>query len=134
MLEDLNSPIALAALGELAKIGNELCDLAQKRRKDAGFSMAATQLAGELLERITELKGWLGVLTTDVEAYRARTQSRRAKCRGLTISVIEAKLHDRSEARTGKDFKRSDTLRDELLQLGVTVQDTAEGQTWTIEA
>lgn len=134
MLEDLNSPIALAALGELAKTANEICDLAQKRRKDAAFVTAAAELARELLERIGELKTWLGVLTTDAEAYRARTQQRRAKCRGLSISAIEDKLRERSEARAAKDFKRSDALRDELLQLGVTVKDTAEGQTWTIEA
>jgi cysteinyl-tRNA synthetase len=41
------------------------------------------------------------------------------------------KLAERSAARAAKDWAASDRLRSELAALGVTVSDTAQGQTWT---
>lgn len=38
----------------------------------------------------------------------------------------------RQEARAAKDFARSDAI-DELLALGVTIQDTAQGPQWDVE-
>jgi cysteinyl-tRNA synthetase len=43
----------------------------------------------------------------------------------------QALLDARAAARTGKDYAASDRLRDELAAVGVTVADTAEGQTWS---
>ena len=40
-------------------------------------------------------------------------------------------LDARAAARAAKDWAESDRLRDELAALGVTVTDTAAGQTWT---
>ena len=39
-------------------------------------------------------------------------------------------LLDRAQARLRKDFKVSDVLRNQLLQRGITVRDTDEGQKW----
>ena len=40
----------------------------------------------------------------------------------------QALLNERETARSTKDFKRSDELRDEIAKLGLLVEDTAEGQ------
>jgi cysteinyl-tRNA synthetase len=44
----------------------------------------------------------------------------------------EAKLAERAAARDRKDFGASDRLRGQLADLGVTVADTPDGQTWTV--
>jgi len=44
----------------------------------------------------------------------------------------EAKLAERAAARDQKDFAASDRLRTELADLGVTVADTLDGQTWSV--
>jgi cysteinyl-tRNA synthetase len=41
-------------------------------------------------------------------------------------------LERRAAARAGKDFAESDRLRDELAALGVSVQDTRDGQEWSL--
>ena len=133
LLEDLNTPIALASLGELAKIANEICDLAQKRKKDASFMAAAATLARDLLSQMREVTGWLGLLAAPRSIYRERTKVRRAKCRGLGLADIESKIADRAAARAAKDFARSDALRDELVKLGVFVKDATEGQVWSLD-
>ena len=39
-------------------------------------------------------------------------------------------LAARLTARSGRDWTESDRLRDELLELGVAVEDTHDGQRW----
>lgn len=45
---------------------------------------------------------------------------------------VETLLEERKAARANKDFARSDEIRDALNQLGVTIEDTATGTTWSI--
>ena len=50
--------------------------------------------------------------------------------------AVAALLDARAAARAARDFAASDRLRDELAALGVTVEDTRDGQRWrrTVEA
>jgi cysteinyl-tRNA synthetase len=130
--DDLNSPAALAALGELSRLGNELADLAERRRKDAGLRASAGQLALELRGAISRVTALLGVCQTATELYRQRTRERRLRIRGLTPADIEERVQRRSTARINKDFAESDRIRDELLALAVTVHDSPQGTTWSI--
>ena len=43
---------------------------------------------------------------------------------------LAALIESRAQARTAKDFSRSDELREKIRKLGVEVQDTPSGQTW----
>ena len=49
-------------------------------------------------------------------------------------NVIEAKIHqlisDRDKARESKDWAQSDSIRDELTEMGIQIQDTPEGTKW----
>jgi cysteinyl-tRNA synthetase len=128
--DDLNTPAALAILGEVAKAGNELADLVQKRRKDAEFSYAAPFVGQRLLDALTSAVEPLGLLQTPLPVYRERTQAQRLRIRNLSPSEIEARLAERAAARRAKDFARSDEIRRELAERGVEVADTPEGSTW----
>jgi len=131
--DDLNTPVALAALSELTKLGHELADLAVKRRKDATFVAAAGVAAQQLLAAIQRVAGQLGILQASPEEYAARTRERRLRLRSLTAETIDAKVSERAEARKAKDFARGDALRDELLALGIALHDGADGSSWSIE-
>jgi cysteinyl-tRNA synthetase len=131
--DDLNTPVALAALGEMMRIANETAMLAQKRRKDAGFVGSAAVMGRHVASAITTLAKQLGLMNTTPADYAARVKARRLALRKLSGESIDQKLRERSEARKAKDFARSDAIRDELLALGVAVSDSADGQsTWTI--
>ncbi|CAB4949158.1 unannotated protein [freshwater metagenome] len=45
---------------------------------------------------------------------------------------VETLLEERNLARANKDFSRSDSIREQLSQLGVSIEDTANGTTWSI--
>jgi cysteinyl-tRNA synthetase len=130
--DDLNTPVALAAIAELAKAANDLCDLAQKRRKDAAFSAAARVVARDATRALLDSCHVLGLLTTPWQTYLARTRDRRLRVRGLDASAIERRIEERNQARAAKNFARSDEIRSELLAFGVEIADTPQGTLWRI--
>ncbi|MEB2312386.1 MAG: cysteine--tRNA ligase [Sorangiineae bacterium] len=131
--DDLNTPVALAALGEIARIANEVADLALKRRKDSSF-VGAAAVAARLVEvTLGKLAGELGVLSTPVAEYRLRTRERRVRLRGLTADAIDRLVDERALARKNRDFARSDAIRDELAALGVVLKDSLVGSEWSID-
>jgi cysteinyl-tRNA synthetase len=132
MDDDLNTPVALAVIGELARAGNELVDLAQKRRKDADIAKAAPVVAKMLGRALWSSVEPLGILQTPMEQYRARTQAQRLKVLGLSTAEIDARLEERRQARQAKDFARGDAIRKELEAMGIEVADNPTGTTWRL--
>jgi cysteinyl-tRNA synthetase len=130
--DDLNTPVALAALGELCRLGNELGDLAQKRRKDAAFQGAAVAVARALVSAIERTATALGLLQAAPAAYRERTKARRLALRKLSVAEVQEKVDARTRARQNKDFAEGDRLRDELAALSIALKDGANGTEWTI--
>jgi len=51
----------------------------------------------------------------------------------ITPDEIERLISERAEARTTKNFKRGDEIRDMLLEQGVQLLDSAQGTTWNIK-
>ena len=43
---------------------------------------------------------------------------------------INEKIRQRESARASKDFAMSDQIRDELLALGIILEDSINGTTW----
>jgi len=130
--DDLNTPVALAVLGELAKCSNDLCDLSVKRRKDAAFVHAANALASHALMALLSSSEVLGLLRAKPEDYAARTRARRLALRGLEAKDVEAKIQARAEARKNKDFAQADALRNELEALGIEMADSPVGTVWRV--
>ena len=133
MLDDLNTSVAVASLGELARAANELCDRVMQRRKDVDLRARASVLAAEIRDNIDTISDWLGLLQTSGEVYRTRTRERRARVRGLSSELVQDKITARQQARQTRDFARADQLRAELTALGVSLRDTPEGTVWSIE-
>jgi cysteinyl-tRNA synthetase len=132
--DDLNTPIALAELGEVASLGNDVADLALRRRKDAAFVAGAKAVAAEALGLLGALGRQLGLFAASIEDYTARTRALRMKLRKLDVVEIEAQVRARIEARQSKDFTRADAIRAELEARGVSLRDTPTGTDWIVQA
>jgi cysteinyl-tRNA synthetase len=131
--DDLNTPVALASFGEIARLGHELADLTAKRKKDLAFAAGASVASRALLAGLERIARQLGLFQVSPADYAARTRARRLRLRGLSEADIDQKVRDRAEARAAKDFARSDALRAELTALGISVQDAGDKSEWTIE-
>jgi cysteinyl-tRNA synthetase len=130
--DDLNTPVALAVLSELAKAANELADLVQKRKKDVDLQRSAPFVAAQVDMAMRSALAPLGLLQTPLAAYRERTQRQRLALLGLSPREIDARLAERAAAREAKDFARGDALRTELEAQGIEVADGPEGTTWRV--
>jgi len=130
--DDLNSPVALAVLAEVAKGANELADLLQKRKKDVEIQRIAPFIAAQMLVALRAAAEPLGVLPSTPEAYRVRTQQQRLSILGKTSEQIDAHVAERAAARRAKDFARGDEIRAELSSLGIEVADGLETSTWRV--
>jgi cysteinyl-tRNA synthetase len=132
--DDLNTPVVLSIIAEVAKAANELADAAQRRGKDQDVARAAPPLARRLHAALRSSLDVLGLLQTPSPVYQARTQEQRLGLLGTTRQAIEAKLAERAAARAAKDFARGDALRKELERDGIEVADSPTGTTFRVSA
>ncbi len=100
MEDDLNAPKALALVWEALRSA----ELAAAEKRDF-LQFADTILALDLFTAPVEKN-----VTTEIPA------------------ALQALLTERAAARKAKDWKKSDELRDALLQAGYVVKDTPQGQ------
>ena len=73
----------------------------------------------------------LNALRTMLRALGVLGLDRGVSSGDLDESAIDAKLKERTEARSAKDFKTSDRIRDELIEMGIAIKDGPDGTTWT---
>ena len=113
MDDDLNTPRALATMFDLARDIN--------RNSDEGRSVAEAQAT------LRDLGGILGL------TFAERASDGGASNAGAG-PFIELLLETRTALRQARQFEQADRIRDELEQLGVSVEDTANGPVWQFRA
>lgn len=74
-----------------------------------------------------QLGGHLGILQADVESFLKGSQNGQKE---VEAAQIENLIEQRNLARVNKDFARADAVREELMQLGVILEDGPEGTLW----
>jgi cysteinyl-tRNA synthetase len=131
--KDLNTPVALSVLGELAKAANELGLSIPRLKKDpAAQARARAHAAAAVLALDGSCKP-LGLMLASPEEYATRTRARRLQIRGLDAAAIDAKVAERTAARAAKDFARADAVRGELEAMGVEILDAAGDTSWRMK-
>lgn len=123
MEDDFNTPEAIGGLSEPFKLVNDILAKPQDASQDYR-TLVAVQKA------INEVATVLGLFTHDPEQVLKRIHTRLAKSRGIDPTQIEILVAERTEARANKNFKRADEIRDELLEKGIRIRDTAAATTW----
>ena len=107
MDSDFNTAGAIAALFELSKFINTA--------KDNGATDEQLKTAQDTFR---ELAGVLGLKLEEKQGS------------GEQDEQINALIAERTEARKQKQWKRSDEIRDQLKEMGVTIEDSKDGTIW----
>jgi cysteinyl-tRNA synthetase len=107
MNNDFGVPAALAALHERVRAGN-----------------AALDSGGDVGSHLASVLAMLEVLGITVEAEEEVDEDFAARVGSL--------IEQRRNARDNKDFALADQIRDELQQMGVTIEDTPTQTTWSL--
>jgi cysteinyl-tRNA synthetase len=130
--DDLNTPVALAVLNNLAKSARQT--LASEDLKNGSIRASLAKIRSALLGCGSMIgllqhppKDWLqGSVDVDLKPGVVRVS-------GSVPNVeIDALIAQRSEARAARDFKRADAIRDQLAAMGVAIEDGPQGTRWRI--
>lgn len=117
MEDDLNTPVALAALYELARYAN-----GWTHRVEAEITPEVERALGCLLHEMVALAGILGL---DLTAQQAQVGTPE-----LVNELIQLLVDVRHEARQERNFGLADRIRDRLSAMGITLEDGPEGTRW----
>ncbi len=115
MNDDFNAPAALAALNQLTTDVNTRLNSGQP-------------IGRKTLEAIDQLYRDFGGQVLGIIPDQFKQESNFELVDGLIRMLIDT----RAEARKAKDFKRSDQIRDQLLALGVVLEDGRGGTTYRL--
>ena len=72
----------------------------------------------------------MGLLNEHPEDF-FRKQSSSAK--DINVDEIERLIEERSRARSQKDWKEADAIRDRLQLMGIVLEDGPKGTTWRFD-
>jgi cysteinyl-tRNA synthetase len=109
LLDDLNTPEALAELNnEARRLAN--ADSVESARASAGKLLAAGAL--------------IGLFQQDPQSWLA------GDTEGLDDVLIDQLIDARNTSRKQKNFARADEIRDQLREMGISLEDVADGTRW----
>jgi len=106
--DDLNTPLALSGLHEIATRLHKASSNAEKNQWASTLKVSGV---------------WLGLLQQDPETWFKRNT-------GLEEKTILLLIEARNRARAEKNFKEADRVRDELLTKGILLEDGPDGTIW----
>ncbi|CAK7010049.1 MAG: Cysteine--tRNA ligase [Desulfovibrio sp.] len=127
MDDDLNTAAAVGHINNVVRLVNRLAE-----DKNAKKTEGAKEVYSRFLHAMRNWGDILGLFKKAPAAFLDELKHCRVKRKGIDVSRIEDLMRQRLEARQNKDFAKSDSLRDELANLGVSVRDTPQGATWDI--
>jgi len=119
MDDDLNSPRALGVLFDQIREINSALDAGERG------DLAAHH------RTFVDCAGVLGILRQPAARYLEDAKSRHLVASGIDPAEIERLIAERNAARKGRDFRRADEIRAELLARGIVLKDGADGTTWS---
>ena len=111
LLDDMNTPEAIAALHAAASTLNKSAD-----PQEIAMAKAELTVGGRLL----------GILDADPEAWFTDALGEDV----LAAEKIDALIEERSAAKASRDFQRADQIRDDLEAQGVVLEDGPDGTQW----
>jgi cysteinyl-tRNA synthetase len=113
MNNDLAVPEALALISEWLRAGNSALSAGKSALKEA-----------------SAIRGALDILGCDPfdPNYGATAKNLDAAVDGLIALLLE----QREAARDRKDFKAADAIRDRIIAMGISIEDTPSGPRWSV--
>ena len=109
MNSDLNVPAALAVLHDQVRLGN----------------LAIDEKSESVREHVLAVVSMLSVLGLEMALEAVEVSPELAQ-------MIETLIAKRNQAKADKDFAAADSIRDELVAIGVTIKDMPDKTIWSI--
>ena len=124
MDDDFNSALALGHMFELIREINRFLDT---RPKTAG----SRELVRQAQTNLNKASAILNLFQRSSADWNLALKDKK----GIPLSeeAIEQQIKERAQARQQKDWARADSIRQQLRQLGIALEDGQDGTTWKVE-
>ena len=121
MNDDLNIPAALAVLHESVTAGNTL--------------LAKSATKNDIAASLADVRAMLDVIGVDplADMWASSNAGASEELTSVVEHFVQERIATRQAAKAEKDFGTADAIRDELRNLGISLEDGAEGVRWTLE-
>ena len=107
LLDDLNTPGLITELNNIVKEYN-----------------SSNSIKENLKSRLSVISSVLGIL--EDKTFKEIPEELKNKINDMILK--------RSEAKNNKDFKTADAIRDQLIELGVEINDSSDGTQWNLKS
>lgn len=124
--DDFNTPEAFAQMFNVIRQFNS------QVKKGMKLSPAVSGKALAFEQFILKFGALMSLFQEPAQEFLVTLDDMLLKRKNLVRSDIDQIVQKRAEARANKDFKKSDEYRDQLLQMGIAVSDTAQGSEWEV--
>ena len=125
MRDDFNTALAISYMFAIAKdVQSYKKALAKDNSKPDG------KLVAMYKDVFAEMCSIIGVL--EAPSAKAEEAAAPAADESKTGALVEMIIKMRAEAKANKDYATADKLRNQLLEIGIALQDTKEGVKWSI--
>jgi cysteinyl-tRNA synthetase len=125
--DDFNTSEVFAAVFELVRVFNSTYRKGHKAN-------------GEITAQALAFKGfvlWVGQFMSlwqePAKEYLRLLDDMLLEQKNIKREDVDAKVQERAAARANKDFATGDKVRDELLAMGIEVQDSPTGTQWEVK-
>ncbi|KAK6162086.1 hypothetical protein DH2020_001927 [Rehmannia glutinosa] len=125
MLDDLHTPVVLAAMSEPLKTINDLLHTRKGKKQELRIESLAA--LGKTIRNILTILGLLPDSYSEALQQLKDYALKRAK---LTEDQVMKKIEERNVARKNKEYEKSDAIRKNLAAVGIALMDSPEGTTW----
>jgi cysteinyl-tRNA synthetase len=125
--DDFNSAEVLAHIFEVVRGFN----VQVKKGLKVNPTLAAK--SREFVSFVHEVGKLMAIFQENAAAFQVELDDLLLKKLNLERATVEALVQERVQARSGKDFKKSDELRDKLVAMGIAIYDSAQGTEWEVQ-
>jgi cysteinyl-tRNA synthetase len=124
--DDVNTAQALGYMFDAVRLTNRLLE------NPATDDPAYLAFLAHMQKELTSLGYVLNLLQADPAETLATLRQKPAEL-AIAPEEIEALIARRTEARKNKDWAQADKIRDELIALGILLEDTPQGTVWRVK-
>ncbi len=131
--DDFNTPKAIATLFEIVGEVNQITSSENSLSFDLE-EMLPLDIQKDWVSRSTSLWRLMSLIGDQVLGIIPSEHQENAQDKSEVLdSVLKTVINWRMEARAAKDFKMSDSIRDDLAKAGIILEDGKEGTTWGLK-
>lgn len=127
MNDDINVSGAIAAVFSMIRSGNTLLSQVEDH--------ADAAVQARVREALVSVRAMLDTLGLDplAEPWAGADDGGDSKAAGALDALVSEQLEARQAARAAKDFAKADAIRDGLAAVGIAIEDTPSGSTWSLK-